>query len=261
MPQELIHSCPELIEYIRQVGMLPLLSMGIAGWSAEEVTDEDCQYTQLPDGGWEWPLWEWKGAILQESGCAYGKFFKGKAAFISREWWPDFSNYRRSLFPYPEEGSIEETILDVLKIEGHQITRKLRTSCGFTGPKMRSRFDAYITRLQMAGYIVTEDFVYPRDRHGRLHARPAVSGKTSEPRAVRPWLCHFVLWEAQLQTAGRAAQLVSNESMSASTLRIARLRSAALRRVCSLCQRFVPFLGGSFCFGGFFVRAARGASG
>ncbi len=40
--------------------------------------------------------------------------------------------------------------------------------------------------------------------------------------------------------------------MSASTLRIARLRSAALRRVCSLCQRFVPFLGGSFCFGGFF---------
>lgn len=167
MPQELIHSCPELIEYIRQVGMLPLLSMGIAGWSAEEVTDEDCQYTQLPDGGWEWPLWEWKGAILQESGCAYGKFFKGKAAFISREWWPDFCNYRRSLFPYPEEGSIEETILDVLKIEGHQITRKLRTSCGFTGPKMRSRFDAYITRLQMAGYIVTEDFVYPRDRHGR----------------------------------------------------------------------------------------------
>lgn len=42
-------------------------------------------------------------------------------------------------------------------------------------------------------------------RYGRLHARPAVSGKTSEPRAIRPWLCHFVLWEAQLHTAGRAA--------------------------------------------------------
>ena len=91
--------------------------MGIAGWSAEEVTDEDCQYTRLPDGGWEWPLWEWKGAILQESGCAYGKFFKDKAAFISR--------------------------------------------------KMRSRFDAYLTRLEMGGYIVTEDFIYPLDRHGR----------------------------------------------------------------------------------------------
>lgn len=102
---------------------------------------------------------------------------------------------------------------------------------------------------------------HPRDRHGRLHARPAVSGKTSEPRADYPWLCLFVLWEAQLHTAGRAAQPASSESISASTLRIAHLRSAALRRVCSLCQRFVPFLGGSFCFGGFCARAARGAAG
>lgn len=121
----------------------------------------------MPDGGWKWPLWEWKGAILQESGCAYGKFFKDKAAFISREWWPDFCNYRRSLFPYPEAGSIEETILDVLRCEGSLITRELRAACGFTGPKMRSRFDAYLTRLEMGGYIVTEDFIYPLDRHGR----------------------------------------------------------------------------------------------
>ena len=106
MRNEPLHSCPELIDYINKTGFLPLLSMGITGWSAEEVMDEDCQYTRLPDGGWEWPLWEWKGSILQESGCAYGKFFKGKAAFISREWWPDFCNYRRSIFPYPEAGSI-----------------------------------------------------------------------------------------------------------------------------------------------------------
>ena len=167
MEKELIHSCPELIDYINEIGFLPLLNMGISGWSAEEVVDEDCQYNSLPEGGWEWPLWEWKGSILQESGCAYGKFIKGKAAFISREWWPDFCNYRRSIYPYPEEGSIEEAILDVLRIEGSLITRKLRHLCGFTGPKMRSRFDAYISRLQMGGYIVTEDFVYPHDRHGR----------------------------------------------------------------------------------------------
>ena len=105
--------------------------------------------------------------ILQESGCAYGKFFNRKAAFISREWWPDFCNYRRSLYPYPEEGSIEEAILTTLKSEGSLITRELRVACGFTGPNMRSRFDAYVTRLQMGGYIVTEDFVYPRDQHGR----------------------------------------------------------------------------------------------
>ena len=63
--KELLHSCSELIDYIDEVGMLPLLRMGIPGWSAEEVLDEDCQYTRLPDGGWEWPLWEWKSSILQ----------------------------------------------------------------------------------------------------------------------------------------------------------------------------------------------------
>ena len=82
MRKERLHSCPELIDYINEIGFLPLLSMGVEGWSAEEVTDEDCQYTRLPDGGWEWPLWTWKGAILQESGCAYGKFFQNKAAFL-----------------------------------------------------------------------------------------------------------------------------------------------------------------------------------
>ena len=167
MKAEKIHTCQELIDYIGQVGFLPLLAMGVSGWSAEEVADEDCQYTRLPDGGGEWPLWEWKGPILQESGCAYGKFFQRKAGFISREWWPDFCNYRRSLYPQPEEGSIEEIILVTLKEYGSLITRKLRAACGFTGPKMRSRFDAYLTHLEMGGYIVTEDFVYPHDRHGR----------------------------------------------------------------------------------------------
>lgn len=167
MEKQILHSCSELIDYINQVGFLPLLHMGVEGWSAEEMVDEDCQYTQLPDGGWEWPLWSWKSAILQESGCAYGKFFDGKAAFISREWWPHFCNYRRSVYPRPEEGSIADSILATLKSEGSLITRELRAACGFTGPKMRSRFDAYLTRLEMGSYLVIEDFIYPHDRHGR----------------------------------------------------------------------------------------------
>ena len=32
---------------------------------------------------------------------------------------------------------------------------------------MRSKFDGYLTRLQMSTYVVTEDFVYPRDKHDR----------------------------------------------------------------------------------------------
>ena len=170
MLQEKLHSAAELTEYINKVGMLPLLRIVPSlGWSAEEVVDDDCQYVVLPDGGWEWPLWEWKGDIIRESGCAYGKFFLGKAAFISKEWWPDFCNYRRSTHPYPPEGSIEEAIIETLKLNGSMITRDLRKACGFTEPKMRSKFDGFITRLQMGGYIVTEDFVYPHDKHGKQY--------------------------------------------------------------------------------------------
>lgn len=160
-----IHNCPELIAYIQEIGFLPLLDSGIEGYAAEDVVDEDCRYIVYPDGGWEWPLWKWKGPIVQEGNCVYGKFFAGKAGFISREWWPHFCNYRRSTHPTPSEGSIEEIIVMTLMEHGSLITRDLRAACGFTGPKMRSRFDNYITRLQMACRIVTEDFVYPRDKH------------------------------------------------------------------------------------------------
>ena len=162
-----IHSCPELIELIQQIGFLPLLDSGIAGFSAEELADDECRYVVYPDGGWDWPLWKWKGPVVTDGNCVYGKFFASKAGFISRAWWPDFFNYRRSQHPRPEEGSIEEAILLTLSEQGSLITRELRAACGFTGPKMRSRFDNYVTRLQMGCYIVTEDFVYPTDKHGR----------------------------------------------------------------------------------------------
>ena len=162
-----VHSCPELMGLIQEVGFLPLLDSGIAGYSAEAIVDDECRYVVYSDGGWAWPLWKWKGPIVQEGGCVYGKFFAGKAGFVSREWWPDLCNWRRSKFPQPVEGSIEETILMTLAENGSLITRELRAACGFTGPNMRSKFDGYITRLQMAARIVTEDFVYPTDKHGR----------------------------------------------------------------------------------------------
>ena len=164
-----IHNSAGLIELIDSIGFLPLLDSGIRGFCAEDVVDENCRYVVFSDGGWDWPLWNWKGEIITEGGHVYGKFFGGKAGFISREWWPDFCNYRRSKHSKPEEGSIEETILLILNRYGSLITRELRALCGFDGPKMRSRFDCYVTRLQMATRIVTEDFIYPRDKHGNRY--------------------------------------------------------------------------------------------
>ena len=167
MEKKEIYSAAGLMAYIQEVGFLPLLDGGVRGFSAEEVVTDDCRYVVFPDGGWDWPLWKWKGPVVTDGSCVYGKFFAGKAGFISCDWWPDFCNYRRSKHPVPSEGSIEETVLLTLQEQGPLITRELRAACGFNGPKMRSRFDGYVTRLQMGCYIVTQDFVYPTDKHGR----------------------------------------------------------------------------------------------
>ena len=167
MKRASIHNATELMGYIQEVGFLPLLYSNIPGFSADEAVDSDCRYVLLDDGSWDWPLWDWKGPIVTESDCVYGKFYNKKAGFVSRAWWPDLYNWRRHAHPAPSAGSVEETILLTLREHGSLITRDLRRLCGFTEPKMRSRFDGYVTRLQMACRVVTEDFVYPRDKHGK----------------------------------------------------------------------------------------------
>ena len=166
MKRGTIHNANELMNLIQEIGFLPLLYSGIGGFSAEEMVDADCRYV-VYDDGWDWPLWKWKGPIVTEGSCVYGKFYDKKAGFVSREWWPDLYNWRRHACPAPAPGSVEEAIVMTLREQGSLITRELRAACGFNGPKMRSRFDGYVTRLQMACRIVTQDFVYPRDKHNR----------------------------------------------------------------------------------------------
>ena len=165
-----IHTCSDLVECIQAVGFLPLLESGIRGYSADAMVGEECRYVTYPDGGWDWPLWRWKGPVVNEGGCVYGKFFSGKAGFVSLAWWPDFCNWRRHAYPMADEdsdeGALAEAILDTLRERGSMVSRDLRAVCGLAGPKMRSYFDSHVARLQMTCRIVTQDFVYSRDRHG-----------------------------------------------------------------------------------------------
>ena len=93
-----IHNATEMMNLIQEVGFLPLLYSGISGFSADEVVDSDCRYS-VYDDGWDWPMWKWKGPIVTEGGCVYGKFFDKKAGYISMDWWPDFYNWRRHAYP------------------------------------------------------------------------------------------------------------------------------------------------------------------
>ena len=129
-----ISNAPQMMEAIGELGFLPLLRCNINGFSAEEMVDEECRYVTYADGGWDWPMWKWKGPIITEGRCVYGKFFDKKAGYISIDWWQDFSNWRRSIYPVPEAGSIDEAIIFTLQEHGSLITRELRAA-GLQDPK------------------------------------------------------------------------------------------------------------------------------
>ena len=86
-----IRSWRELINWINEVGFLPLFANEVPGFSAEEHVSPLFWWTGDP----EQDPWVWREIIPSTGEVAYGKFFGGRAGFISREWFPRFANARR----------------------------------------------------------------------------------------------------------------------------------------------------------------------
>ena len=64
-----VHSCPELMGLIQEVGFLPLLDSGIVGYSAEAIVDDECRYVVYSDGGWGWSLLTTPEALYGRDAC------------------------------------------------------------------------------------------------------------------------------------------------------------------------------------------------
>ncbi len=164
---KLIHSKEELAELVKQMGFLPLLKNRVPGFSVEEHTPPELWFADGVEGPWEW-----KGLVIQRTGCAYGKFFGGKAGFISREWFPDFANYRRDGYDFDaryDDGlarNQDKRVYDVLAECQPLLSKEWRKR---TGIEKRGEFDAIVTRLQMLGYVVTTNFEYATDKNGRSY--------------------------------------------------------------------------------------------
>ncbi len=91
-----IQNWEELIGWIDEVGFLPLFKNEVDGFSAEENTSDLYWWT----GDEEQDPWEWRRLIARSGRVAYGKFFGGKAGFISRAWFPHFANWRRDGYDF-----------------------------------------------------------------------------------------------------------------------------------------------------------------
>ena len=161
--------CPDdVAELTEALGFLPFFANGIPGFSVEEHTPRELWFTEA-DGPWEW-----KGPIARTKRCLYGKFFGGKAGFISLEWFPDFANYRRDGFDFDsryESGLASRKDMNVygtVSRYGTVLSKKLKSLCGYSKGGERG-FDGVITRLQMQTYICVADFEYMRDKYGKQY--------------------------------------------------------------------------------------------
>ena len=160
-----ISSQEDLERLVREWGFVPLLKNWVPCFSVEEHTLPELWFADGVDGPWEW-----KGPSIQNTGCAYGKFFGGKAGFISGEWYPDFANYRRDGYDFDaryDDGlarNLDKRVYDALLEHQPLLSKEWRK---LTGIEKRGEFDAVVTRLQMQGYVVTVNFEYATDKNGK----------------------------------------------------------------------------------------------
>ena len=161
-----IRAKEDLIEAVREYGFVPFFKNSIPGFSVAEHIDPAVWFPDEGEG-----IWEWKGPVIRESGCAYGKFFRGKAVFVSAEWFPDFANLRRGGLTFDETydfGLIpyaEKTLYDILKQRGPITSGELKFLAGY-GKEAKKGFDPLIAKLQHRCFALISDFVYQRDKYG-----------------------------------------------------------------------------------------------
>jgi len=177
-----IHSPQELAELINRTGFLPFFAGPVEEFSLEDIIAPQYWFPAEGNG-----VWEWKTSVIRLSDCAYGKFFKGRAGFISREWYPDFANYRRDGYDFDaryEDGLArytDKTVYDTLEAHGALLSKELKRLGNFRKGGNKG-FEGIITRLQMQGYVVIRSFEYQRDKTGREYGWGVARYETAEQR-------------------------------------------------------------------------------
>ena len=165
MKAPVIRSKEDVVGYVNEMGFLPFFKNHISGFSLEEIVAPEYWYDSFSDGNLKWPAWSWREEIALDKSAVYGKFFRGKAGFIAREFFPDFCNYRRQGYDYDalyDDGlmkSSDKEIVDYLNKTGRMLSSRMKKELGF-GKGGRKGFDGIITRLQMQTYIGVTEFRY-----------------------------------------------------------------------------------------------------
>lgn len=180
----MLYNKNDIVRQVNEWGFLPFFKGEIDGFSIEDQITPECWFDD-EDGGYG--VWDWKNDIILDADCAYGKFYLGKACFVSSEWFPDLLNWRRSNY---KPSADEEVILAAVEEHGSLLSREIKKMCGYTAPPRRrisnpverlatkdqpkpkperKGFDGAITRLQAGCRLITATFEYNYDRQGRRY--------------------------------------------------------------------------------------------
>ncbi len=167
----------DLVEAVGYYGFLPFFANDIEGFSVEEMTPAGLWFTDTPGP------WEWKGPVISEGDCVYGKFFDKKAGFVSNQWFPDFANLRRDGYDFDARfedglaGNREKYLYDLIASRHSILSKDAKIIGGYMKPrnagkddwKPRTGFDSTITKLQMQCYVITSNFEYELSKTGETY--------------------------------------------------------------------------------------------
>lgn len=193
----MIESPEDMQRLANEWGFLPFFANAIEGFSIEEnidprwwFSDDDDDSTAEED---TMGAWDWKGQCIIEGDLAYGKFFHGKAGYISMKYYPDFINYRRSRYKLAAQ---ERKVLSTLEANHSLLSGELRRMSGYERRRYSRReanpliriaeendklpaaprrkhgkegFETAISKLQMGGRALIADFEYRYDKQGRRY--------------------------------------------------------------------------------------------
>lgn len=177
----IIKSLESFEKTVKNCGILPFFSNNVRGVSVEEM----CQPGKLFGGNHDEGCWEWKGPVIRKKEAAYGKFFRRKAGFISKDLLPYFLRYRRAMYPIIP-GSVEEMIYDIIRENDSLTSTQLKyyifgthkrrkwddvpDNAQYSIDKSKSKgLETPLQRLQMGGWILISDFEYKITKGGERY--------------------------------------------------------------------------------------------
>lgn len=164
----LIRSWEELCSAVDELGFLPLLESGLPGFSVEALTPPENWNGRSDDNPWEWRFY-----AVNSGRVVYGRFFRRKAAFVSKEWFPVLANYRRGGYDFDalyDDGLAPYRLMRVMRLfEGGERRTTQEIKAEFSDGKGP---DPVLTELMMRTYLVNAGFKKRKNRRGEEYGWP-----------------------------------------------------------------------------------------